>query len=73
MHELARQCVAIAKRGLAKRARAGAGGLVADETHFLNALEESVETGRTLADDLLHDYQETWNGDLSKIYAAHAY
>ena len=73
MHELARQCVAIAKRGLAKRARAGAGGLVADETHFLNALEESVETGRSLADDLLHDYQETWNGDLSKIYAAHAY
>lgn len=73
MHELARQCVSIAKRGLAKRARSGAGGLVADETHFLNALEESVETGRTLADELLSDYQSKWKGDLSQIYTDHAY
>jgi glutamate--cysteine ligase len=35
------------RRGRAEGARApGAGGLIPDETHFLNALKESVETGR---------------------------
>ncbi|MBC7157038.1 MAG: glutamate--cysteine ligase, partial [Rhodobacteraceae bacterium] len=47
MLDLAREVVAIADEGLRARARTGTGGLLADETHFLNALRESVETGRT--------------------------
>ncbi|WP_370161192.1 glutamate--cysteine ligase [Limimaricola soesokkakensis] len=73
MHDLARQAVEIAEAGLKARARPGAGGLVPDETHFLNALKESVETGRTPADELLAQYHGEWGGDLSRIYAAHSY
>ncbi|MCZ4259554.1 glutamate--cysteine ligase [Limimaricola sp. G21655-S1] len=73
MHDLARRAVEIAEAGLKARGRPGAGGLVPDETHFLNALRESVETGRTPADELLAEYHGEWGGDLSRIYAAHSY
>ncbi|MFG6515956.1 glutamate--cysteine ligase [Sulfitobacter sp. 1A13496] len=73
MHDLAREAVALSETGLKARARPGAGGLVPDETHFLNALRDSIETGRVPADDLLADYHGTWNGDLSRIYAEYSY
>ena len=73
MHDIAREVVAIAETGLKNRAMPGAGGLVPDETHFLNALQESVETGKTPADELLDHYNGDWNGDLSKIYGAYSY
>ena len=73
MHALAREVVAIAQGGLARRARSGAGGLVPDETHFLNALHESVETGQAPADELLAAYHGPWDGDLSRIYAERSY
>ncbi|MCC1494433.1 glutamate--cysteine ligase [Cognatishimia sp. F0-27] len=73
MHDLAREVVAIADAGLKARARPGAGGLVPDETHFLNALKESVESGQVPADELLGRYHGDWNGDLSRIYADYSY
>ncbi|UOA30928.1 Glutamate--cysteine ligase EgtA [Sulfitobacter sp. DSM 110093] len=73
MHDLAREAVALSEAGLKARARPGAGGLVPDETHFLNALRDSIETGRVPADDLLADYHGDWNGDLSRIYAEYSY
>ncbi|MDF1620837.1 glutamate--cysteine ligase [Pseudothioclava nitratireducens] len=73
LHDLAREVVAIAHAGLKARARPGAGGLIPDETHFLNALEESVETGRVPADELLEKYHGAWGGDLSRIYAEYSY
>lgn len=73
LHDLARECVAISEAGLKARARPGAGGLIPDETHFLNALKESVETGRTPADELLEKYNGEWAGDLSKIYEEYSY
>ncbi|MDF2141004.1 glutamate--cysteine ligase [Paenirhodobacter sp. CAU 1674] len=73
LHDLAREVVAIAKSGLQSRARPGAGGLIPDETHFLNALEESVETGRVPADELLEKYHGEWQGDLSRIYGEYSY
>ncbi|EEB84934.1 glutamate--cysteine ligase [Roseobacter sp. GAI101] len=73
MHDLAREAVALSELGLKARARAGAGGLVPDETHFLNALKESIETGKTPADELLDDYHGKWGGDLSRIYADYSY
>ena len=73
MHDIAREVVAIAETGLKNRAMPGAGGLVPDETHFLNALKESIETGKTPADELLDDYNGDWAGDLSKIYSAYSY
>ncbi|MFO6465798.1 glutamate--cysteine ligase [Jannaschia sp. KMU-145] len=73
MHDLARECLAIAEAGLVARGKAGAGGLVPDETHFLNALKESVETGKVPADELLDDYHGKWGGDLDRIYAERSY
>ncbi len=73
MHDLARETLEIAEAGLRARARPGAGGLLPDETHFLNALKESVETGQVPADELLERYHGDWNGDLSRIYAEYSY
>ena len=44
-----------------------------DETHFLSALKESVDTGRVPADDLLAHYHGDWAGDLTRIYGAYSY
>ncbi len=73
LHDLARDVVAIAEAGLKARGRQGAGGLLPDETHFLNALKDSVETGQTPADELLARYHGDWQGDLSRIYADYSY
>ncbi|MEL6121688.1 MAG: glutamate-cysteine ligase family protein, partial [Pseudomonadota bacterium] len=73
MHDLAREVLAISEAGLKARARPGAGGLIPDETHFLNALMESVESGQVPADELLERYNGDWAGDLSRIYAEYSY
>ncbi|MCU0910359.1 MAG: glutamate--cysteine ligase [Rhodobacteraceae bacterium] len=73
LHDLAREAVAIAEAGLKARARPGADGLVPDETHFLNALKDSVESGKVPADELLDRYHGDWGGDLSRIYADYSY
>ena len=73
MHAIAREAVALSEAGLKARARQGAGGMVPDETHFLNALKESVESGKVPADELLEDYHGKWQGDLTRIYADYSY
>jgi glutamate--cysteine ligase len=73
MHSLAREVVELSHAGLKARARPGGGGMIPDETHFLDALHESVESGRTPADELLARYHGDWLGDLSRIYADYSY
>jgi glutamate--cysteine ligase len=73
MHDLAREVLALSEAGLKARARVGAGGLVPDETHFLNALKDSIDTGKTPADELLDKYHGAWGGDLSRIYGEYSY
>ena len=73
MHDLAKEVVAISEAGLKARAMPGAGGMVPDETHFLNALKDSLETGKTPADELLDRYHGDWNGDISRIFADYSY
>jgi glutamate--cysteine ligase len=73
MHSLAREVVDLSHAGLKARARPGGGGMIPDETHFLDALRESVESGRTPADELLARYHGDWQGDLSRIYADYSY
>jgi glutamate--cysteine ligase len=73
MADLARELVAIAEAGLKARGKTGAGGMVPDETHFLNALRETLETGMTPADELLARYKGEWGGDLSRIYGEYSY
>jgi glutamate--cysteine ligase len=73
MHDLAREVLNISEAGLIARAREGAGGLVPNETHFLNALKESVDSGQVPADELLARYNGDWDGDLTRIYADYSY
>ncbi len=73
MLDIAREAVALSEIGLKARARPGAGGMVPDETHFLNALKESIETGQVPADELLERYHGDWEGDLTRIYGDYSY
>ena len=73
MRELAREVVSIAESGLRARAMPGAGGLVPDETHFLNALQESLESGEVPADELLRRYHSDWEGDVTKVFEEYSY
>ncbi|SPJ22950.1 glutamate--cysteine ligase [Palleronia abyssalis] len=73
MLDLARSCVEIAEAGLKARARPGAGGMIPDESHFLNALRESVDAGAGPADDLLARYHGDWSEDVTKVFAEYAY
>jgi glutamate--cysteine ligase len=73
MQDLAREAVQIAEAGLKARARPGAGGMIPDETHFLNALKDSVESSQVPADELIEKYKGDWAGDLRRIYAEYSY
>ncbi len=73
MQDLAAEVLAIADAGLRARAMPGAGGLIADESHFLNALHESVESGQVPADELMGKYEGEWGGDLSRVYGEYSY
>ncbi|MEO1001003.1 MAG: glutamate-cysteine ligase family protein, partial [Pseudomonadota bacterium] len=73
MRDLAGEVLGIAEAGLKARARPASGGLVPDETHFLDTLRESLDRGETPADELLRVWRDEWAGDLSRIYAAYSY
>lgn len=73
MHDLARQVVDIAEEGLRSRAMPGAGGLLPDETHFLNALKDSLESGEIPADELIRRYDTDWNGDVTRVFEDYSY
>ena len=73
VRSVAAEVLSIAKSGLIARGRAGADGLIPDETHFLNALHEIVERGESPAQELLEKYHGEWGGDLSRIYDEYSY
>ena len=73
LRDIAREILDISEAGLKARGRSGGGGMIPDETHFLNTLRESVESGTVPADELLSRYHGDWNGDLSRIYDEYSY
>ena len=73
MKDLAREALAIAEEGLKARAVPGAGGMIVDERHFLNALHDSMESGQVPADELIEKFSGEWAGDLTRIYAEYSY
>jgi len=73
MLELSKEVLKISEAGLKARARPGAGGLVPDEAHFLNTLQEVVETGMSPACELTQKFKGEWQGDLSKVYDEYSY
>ncbi|NRB01171.1 MAG: glutamate--cysteine ligase, partial [Rhodobacteraceae bacterium] len=73
MRDLAKASVEIASQGLAARGKPGAGGLIPDETHFLNALLDSLDRGEVPADELIRHYNTDWNGDITRVYGEYSY
>ncbi len=73
MRDLAGEVLDISRGGLKRRARPGFGGMVPDERHFLNTLEDSVEEGMVPADELLAKYHGDWEGDLTRVFGEYAY
>ncbi|SNB62289.1 glutamate--cysteine ligase [Arboricoccus pini] len=71
VHEVARDALAIANRGLIRRARVNWEG--ADETRYLRRLEEVVETGRTPAEVKLASFNGAWEGQIDKVFSDYAY
>ncbi len=71
LREVAGRVLEVAKSGLAARARKDRWG--DDETHFLNALFSTVESGETPAEELLRAYRDSWGGDMSRLFAEYSY
>ena len=66
LHDIAREVLAIARSGLAARARLNTGG--DSETGFLEPLDEIVSSGKVPAQRLLDSYHGEWAGDISRVY-----
>ena len=66
LRDLGKDVLAIARAGLAARARFGQGG--DNETGFLEPLDEIVATGRVPAQVLLDKFHGEWNGDITRVY-----
>jgi glutamate--cysteine ligase len=64
--DIAGEALTIARSGLAARARLDSGG--ANETGFLEPLEEIVASGKVPAQRLLDKFHGEWGGDITRVY-----
>ena len=71
VRDLAKQTLALARAGLARRDRQDKDGR--DETQYLTPLEESVERGITPAEELLEKFHGPWHGSIEPVFTEYAY
>ena len=71
LQDLAKQVLAVADAGLARRARLNGAGDT--EQGFLAPLHEIAASGLTNADRMLEAYHGRWNGDVAAVYAEESY
>jgi len=71
LHEIARDCLALAHAGLRRRARTDHEGR--DETRYLEPLDHILETGRTPAEEMLDKFNNGWNGSVEPAYEEYAF
>ncbi|MEY2884177.1 MAG: hypothetical protein RL490_1901 [Pseudomonadota bacterium] len=71
LQDLAKQVLAIADKGLARRNRQNRMGDT--EQGFLNPLREIAASGLTNADRMLALYAGAWGGDVAKVYAGESF
>jgi len=69
--KVARDVIELARQGLEARNIQNSEGF--DETVFLIPLEETVTMGKTPAERLVDKFNGPWNGDISRLFAEHAY
>ncbi|ALK10552.1 glutamate--cysteine ligase [Blastochloris viridis] len=70
-HDIARDMLALARGGLARRDRLDNCGC--DESKHLEAIAPFVEAGRTPAEDLLEAYHGRWNGSVEPVFDEYVY
>lgn len=76
LQAVAREVVALARKGLARRDRLGPcapADIAENETVYLAPLEEIVASGETLAETMLRRYETEWGGDIDRVFAEYAY
>lgn len=66
VRDIAREVLALARGGLARRARTDETGR--DESHYLDVLDEIVASGLTPAERLLALYQGAWSGSVDPVF-----
>ncbi|MEH6402259.1 MAG: glutamate--cysteine ligase [Sneathiella sp.] len=71
VRDLARDILDISSAGLKSRKKLDSFG--EDETHFLNALKTTVETGVTPAEEMLAKYNGEWGGNIDPVFKDYAY
>jgi len=71
VQHIAREVLAIARRGLHARNRLNA--ISQDETIYLDPLDEVAHSGRTLADRLLERYHGAWGGEIDHVFEEYAF
>ncbi len=69
--DIAKDLVGLAKQGLKARGNLDSAGV--DEVHFLATLQDSLDRGKTPAEDLLEKFEKDWAGSVSAIYTENAY
>lgn len=72
VRDIAREMLKIARKGLVQRKYPGH-KTGRDEAHYLDALDSIVASGKTFAEDLLKDYEESWDRSITPIYEACKY
>jgi len=71
LHEVAREVLALSRRGLASRSRLNRDGY--DETDYLAPLEEIVARGTTTAQEMVKAYHTRWGGSIEPVFLEYAY
>ena len=71
VRDLSREAVKIAVGGLKRRAALNSDGM--DESHYLDVLQEIVESGLTPAERKLALFHGRWNGDVDHVFREFAY
>jgi glutamate--cysteine ligase len=70
--DVARRAVEISRAGLVARGK-GDGAGSTDETTFLHAVEEVVESGKSPADVMLEAYRGRWGGTVDPVFKEYAF
>lgn len=71
VRELAHDILEISSAGLKARKKLDSFG--EDETHFLNALKTTVETGVTPAEEMLAKFHGEWGGNIDPVFKDYSY
>jgi glutamate--cysteine ligase len=67
VREIAREVLKLARQGLVRRGHMDLFGC--DESRFLDPLDQIVDSGRSIADDLIAAYQGPWKGSVDPVYS----